>query len=102
MTKDEFMASVQSDPEPPGSLSRELQSMWYACKGDWDRAHHVAQDVPGADSSWVHANLHREEGDIDNARYWYARAGKSEPNASIEVERLEIVEALLEKDQQRQ
>ena len=71
--------------------------MWYACKGDWEKAHHVAQDVPGADASWVHANLHREEGDIDNARYWYARAGKSASDDSIEDERLKIVGALLER-----
>lgn len=96
MTQDEFLASVKSDPEPPDALSRELKSLWHACKGDWEKAHHVAQDIPGPDSSWVHANLHREEGDIDNARYWYARAGKSAPNASIEDERLAIIEALLQ------
>ena len=96
MTKDEFLASVEQDSAPPSALSRELQSLWHACKGDWDTAHRVAQDIPGANSSWVHAHLHREEGDINNARYWYARAGKSESSASIEDERQEIIEALLD------
>ena len=95
MTKDEFLASVQSDPEPPGALSLELQSLWHACKGDWDRAHKVAQDIPSPAGSWVHANLHREEGDIGNARYWYARADKQESDAPIEQEREQIIQALL-------
>ncbi len=101
MTKDEFLASVQSNERPPESLSRGLQSLWHASKGDWEKAHIVAQDIPGPDGSWIHANLHREEGDLGNARYWYARAGKSESNAAIEVERLEIIETLLKKPERK-
>lgn len=95
MSSDEFFASVQSDTDPPTGLTLELQSLWQACKGDWDRAHRIAQDIPSPAASWVHANLHREEGDIGNARYWYARAGKPESTDSVDDERKRIIEALL-------
>ena len=95
MNTAEFLTSVQTDAEPPSSLSRELQSLWQACKGDWDRAHQIVQDIPSPEGSWVHANLHREEGDLGNARYWYARAGKSESTVPVDEERKQIIEALL-------
>lgn len=53
-----------------------LLALWWDAQGDWQKAHEVAQDVPGADGAWVHAYLHRKEGDSGNAAYWYHRAGR--------------------------
>lgn len=57
-------------------LSVPLRGLWYAAKGDWNRAHELVQNDPSAEASWVHAYLHRVEGDLGNARYWYHQAGK--------------------------
>ncbi len=62
--------------------------------GDWDGAHKHVQDDPSADAAWLHAHLHRVEGDISNARYWYARAGRPEATGSLDAERAEIEQAL--------
>ena len=97
MTLDEFIASVENDSAPPGGLSGALKALWYAEKGTWKHAHEIAQDIPGREGSWVHANLHREEGDLGNARYWYARAGQPESSVSPADERREIVQALLDR-----
>lgn len=95
MTRDEFLASVEMDGEPPASLSDPLRALWHAAKGDWGRAHAAAQEIPGRDGSWIHAHLHREEGDLGNARHWYARSGRPEPSAGIEAERMELIAAFL-------
>jgi hypothetical protein len=91
----EFIELVEDD-DPPKWLSEALQSLWYDRKGDWDRAHQIAQGIPTEEGSWVHAYLHREEGDLGNARYWYSRAGRPESKADLETEWREIVVALLE------
>lgn len=57
-------------------LSVPLRGLWYAAKGDWNRAHELVQNDPSAEASWVHAYLHRVEGDLGNAHYWYHQAGK--------------------------
>ncbi len=75
MTLEEFLSSVESD-EPPTGISPELQSLWYAKKGEWHASHDIAQDIPSSVGSWIHALLHTIEGDLGNAGYWYARAGK--------------------------
>src|SRR5689334_17691623 len=62
--------------------------------GDWERAHKIAQDDPSPEAAWVHAHLHRMEGDLWNARYWYRRAARPEPAGSLEEERRTIIEAL--------
>ena len=62
--------------------------------GDWDGAHRAVQDDPSADAAWIHAHLHRVEGDLANARYWYARAGKPEATGPLEDERAEIERTL--------
>ena len=73
-------------PGPPAGLSPLLLSLWYEANDDWDRAHNIAQDVPGPDGAWVHAYLHRVEGDNWNANYWYRRAGRSMPAHSLKEE----------------
>lgn len=94
MTPEAFRASLADEAAPPG-LSRPLQALWRAGKGDWDGAHALVQSEESAEANWVHAHLHRVEGDADNAAYWYARARKPFPRASIEGEWAAIVEALL-------
>ncbi len=76
-----------SDATPPDELDLALQALWWASKGEWDRAHGCAQQN-GADSSCdhVHAYLHRLEGDLANARYWYGRAGQPFPTIPLHEE----------------
>lgn len=93
MTLDEFRQSLSGDAPP--IRTPLAQALWYAGRGDWDTAHRLAQDVDTPAGSWVHAYLHRQEGDIGNARYWYRRAGKPEPTDSLEAEWGRIVEFLL-------
>ncbi len=97
MTLDEFISSTQSDQDPPSGLGPLLTAMWYSRKGNWHRAHEICQDIASTDGSWVHAHLHREEGDLSNAAYWYSRAGKPEATNSLEEEWKTISAALLEK-----
>ena len=94
MTLAAFLASTAQE-EPPAGLSPALQALWHAEKGDWDRAHQLAQEDHSRDGSWVHANLHREEGDLWNARYWYDRAARPESRTSVAEERHAIIAALL-------
>jgi len=69
--------------------------LWWDAKGDWTRAHESAQQDEGKDGSWVHAYLHRNEGDQDNAAYWYSRAGKAVCREPLDEEWLSIVRGLL-------
>jgi hypothetical protein len=71
---------------PPADFSPILKSLWYDAKEDWDQAHAQVDQLSGQDAAWVHAYLHRKEGDIWNADYWYARAKKTRPNVSLEQE----------------
>jgi len=82
-------------PAPPEGLSVYLQALWYDGKGDWDRSHETIQDVPDSTASWIHAYLHRKEGDRSNAAYWYSRAGKTMPFSTLEEEWEQIAAALL-------
>jgi len=91
----EFRASL-AEPTPPSGLALALQSLWHDAKGDWDKAHELAQEAAGPRGDWVHAYLHRKEGDASNARYWYARARKPICARSLEQEWTSISEALLE------
>jgi hypothetical protein len=97
MSFEELRASVAKDAAPPPTLSGALRGLWYDARGDWDRAHDCAQEDAGKDGSWVHAYLHRKEGDRSNAGYWYARAGRPMPaaNVTLEAEWAEIAQALL-------
>jgi hypothetical protein len=89
-----FRAS-QSAPSPPKGLSLALQALWWDAKGDWDKAHERAQSKEDASGCWVHAYLHRKEGDAGNAGYWYRRAGKPAATISLEEEWREIARSLL-------
>ena len=89
MTLTEFKTSIKN-PYPP-HVPVLLQSLWHDARGDWDKAHNLAQDVNTQDGSWVHAYLHRKEGDQPNAHYWYARAKRTMPAYSLEKEWKEIV-----------
>ncbi len=68
--------------------------LWHDARGDWARAHELAQSVETADGAWVHAYLHRKEGDLANADYWYRRAGRRRPDSTLEQEWAEIAAAL--------
>jgi hypothetical protein len=89
-----FRASLDA-PAPPAGLSAALTSLWWDARGDWDRAHAAAMSDEGTDAAWVHAYLHRKEGDRANAGYWYRRAGKPMPEASLDAEWEAIATALL-------
>src|ERR1700689_1834159 len=93
MTLDEFRQSLFPS-DPPAGLSHALAGLWWDAKGDWTRAHESAQQDEG-DGSWVHAYLHRKEGDQGNAAYWYSRTGKPVCRESLEAEWLTIVNSLL-------
>ena len=94
MTSEEFRQSL-SGTEPPAGLSLALTGLWWDAKRDWKRAHESAQQDEGVEGSWVHAYLHRKEGDQSNAAYWYSRAGKPVCREAIDAEWLSIVKALL-------
>ncbi len=70
MKIEDFLASVESGGEPPAELDDRLQALWYAEKGEWKTSHTIAQGIDTADGSWIHAYLHRVEGDLGNAGYW--------------------------------
>jgi hypothetical protein len=84
-----------SGKEPPKNSSVYLNALWHDAKGEWDKAHKLIQDDEDKNASWIHAYLHRKEGDNSNASYWYSRAGKKKPSVSIEKEWEEIVTALI-------
>ena len=93
-TIDEFLASLKQ-PRPAADLPPLLQAMWHEARGDWQRAHEIAQKHGGADACWVHAYLHRKEGDLSNAGYWYARARRAVPKDTLEQEWRLIVGELI-------
>ena len=80
---------------PPMGISIYLLSMWYDAKKDWEQAHHMVDNLDDATACWVHAYLHRKEGDVGNADYWYRRANKKRPLVSLDEEWENIVKTLL-------
>jgi hypothetical protein len=90
----EFKSSLD-DVAPAPRLSAPLAALWWAANGKWDRAHQIVQDDSGAEAAWVHAYLHRIEGDLANAGYWYRRAGKAAAGGSLEAEWEAMASALL-------
>ena len=72
-----------------------MRALWYDGKDDWETAHNIAQDIHSEDGSWIHAYLHRKEGDNGNASYWYRRAGKQMPRLTLSEEWDNIAEELL-------
>ena len=95
MTFDEFIKTVD-DEKPSPEFSETLISLWWDKNGDWDTAHSIAQDIPTEQGSAVHAYLHREEGVLWNADYWYSRAGRSRPDVSLAEEWQALVKEMLE------
>ena len=94
MNINDFITSLSHDHAPAG-ISSYLQSLWHDGKGNWEAAHIVVQDIEDKTAAWIHAYLHRKEGDNGNARYWYNKAGKEMPQVSLEEEWKKIVSSLL-------
>jgi hypothetical protein len=88
------LAATLQQAQPPDGLSPLLEAMWWDAKGNWTRAHAIAQDIEGPDAAWVHAYLHRKEGDDWNAGYWYRCSGRPHCKLALEDEWREIVAAL--------
>ena len=94
MDMEAFRASLNAG-EPPPRLSHALRALWLDARGNWDGAHDAAQADEGGAGAWVHAYLHRKEGDSGNAAYWYRRARKPVCRSSLDEEWAAIAEALL-------
>ena len=94
MTFDDFRQSLTAT-EPSAGLTLALAGLWWDGKGNWTRAHESAQRDEGPEGSWVHAYLHRKEGDYSNAAYWYGLAGKPVCRQPLDAEWLSIVKGLL-------
>jgi hypothetical protein len=90
----QFKSSLNAS-KPPETMSDALQALWYDANEDWHAAHARAQAQDDASGAWVHAYLHRKEGDASNAAYWYRRAGKPVATVTLEAEWESILQALL-------
>ena len=93
MTIEQFQQSL-SLSSPPSTVSDHLKALWYDAKNDWQQSHNIIQDKEDANAAWVHAYLHRKEGDIGNADYWYRRAGRKRPASTLQEEWKDIVTEL--------
>ncbi len=93
MTLLSFKASLL-ESDPPEGLSVYLKSLWYDAKGNWHESHDLISDVEDKTAAWIHAYLHRKEGDTGNADYWYRRAGKKRPGVLFEDEWQQIADSL--------
>ena len=94
MDINEFVESVKLD-SPPVGLSDPEAALWWDAKGDWKQAHGLVDELESKDGMAVHAYLHRKEGDLDNAGYWYRRARQPIADQSLSQEWEAIVSALL-------
>lgn len=94
MNYQEFRESL-SAATPPAGTSAILKALWYDGKGDWEASHNIAQDIHDRNGSWIHAYLHRKEGDFSNARYWYRQANKPEFRGSLQEEWESLVREFL-------
>jgi hypothetical protein len=95
-----FRSSLAAERAPAG-LDLALRALWHDGRGDWEGAHELAGQDEGRDAAWVHAYLHRKEGDLENARYWYGRAGRRPSAAPQPSEWDEIAAALLKEREPR-
>jgi hypothetical protein len=89
------MTGAEFEASGSGEFSGALLALWWDGRGDWHKAHEVAQDVRGKDGAWVHAYLHRKEGDPGNAAYWYRQAGRPVAEGDLRVEWEGIVAEML-------
>jgi hypothetical protein len=94
MTIDEYKATLL-ESNPPPDLNVQLKSLWHDGKGNWEAAHDLAQEIHTPDGSWIHAYLHRKEGDKSNASYWYNMANKPFPSVSLDKEWEQLVRNFL-------
>jgi hypothetical protein len=85
MTLETLRASL-AHAHPPAGLGKPLLALWHAARGEWDEAHRIVMSAKSRDAAWVHAWLHRQEGDLDNARYWYRQAKRPEFSGPLEDE----------------
>jgi hypothetical protein len=82
---------------PDATWPDALKALWFDAKGDWESSHNIAQDMHTTMGSWMHAYLHRKEGDTFNAGYWYRQAGRSYPEIILDEELREMVRFVLER-----
>jgi hypothetical protein len=94
MTLPDFKASI-GDATPPTGISAALIALWHDARGSWEKAHEAAQEIEDGSGAWVHAYLHRKEGDLGNAAYWYRRANQPVATDSLDDEWTRIASALL-------
>ena len=94
---DQFQKTLKSE-NPPEDWPLALKALWFDAKGKWESSHDIAQDMHNTLGSWIHAYLHRKEGDEFNAGYWYQRAKKPFTSESFSEEHKEIVEFVLAND----
>ena len=94
VTVEQFRATLEH-PGPPHDLSPALRALWQDAKGNWSAAHTIVQDIEDQTGCWIHAYLHRKEGDHGNAGYWYRRAGQAVAREPLEDEWTRIVSTLL-------
>ena len=94
MNFETYKTSLKSTA-PPAESNVYLKSLWHDAKGDWETSHNIIQDVNDKTAAWIHAYLHRKEGDVFNANYWYNKAGRRMPGYTLDKEWEEIVKELL-------
>jgi len=94
MSLQEFITTLSHNHQPE-NLSPLLKAMWHDGHGNWNKAHNMVDSLEDKTASWVHAYLHRKEGDVWNADYWYRKAGKNRPDVSLQNEWETIVKSLL-------
>ncbi len=92
MMLEEFYKSL-GHASPPQGIPPLLLALWYDANGDWQRSHAIAQDIEGRDGALIHAYLHRKEGDLWNADYWYRQAGTARPVESLAEEFRQLVQS---------
>lgn len=98
MTLEEFNASIIHDEVPPAGLSIPLAALWWDAKGDWTRAHSLVDELESLEGMGVHAYLHRKEGSVSNAEYWYERSGRGFYRPTLDAERKALISGLLAAD----
>jgi len=94
VTLADFKRSIAGKTPPP-ELPATLLALWHDARGDWTAAHETAQNIENADGAWIHAYLHRKEGDLGNASYWYRRAGKPDAHDALDAEWERIATAMI-------
>ena len=95
MNIEQFSDSLKLQ-QPPAGLAPHLLALWWDGKEDWEKAHEIIQDIQDPTAAWIHAYLHRKEGDVFNANYWYNRAHKRMPGYGLKQEWKEIAGELLD------